>query len=102
MEDAIDYVSIQEIVNGDYGLENTIFKIKRHDEPSEEVTCQNLLRSRVNQEPQNLSASLTEKFVHSFVSMQIKKLFYLGKPAVAVYIRDKTKRVREKLLRMKA
>ena len=40
--------------------------------------------------------------MHSFVSMQVKKLVYLGKPAVAVYIRDKTKRVREKLLRMKA
>ena len=34
--------------------------------------------------------------------MQIKKLNYSGRPAIALYIRDKTKMVREKLLRMKA
>ena len=42
LEDANDYVSIQQIVNGDYSLENTIFKIKRH-ESIDEDSSQNLL-----------------------------------------------------------
>ena len=33
--------------------------------------------------------------------MQVKRQFYGGRPALALYIRDKTKRVREKLYRMK-
>jgi len=34
------------------------------------------------------------------VEMQVKRQIYVGKPVIALYIRDKTKRVHEKLLMM--
>ena len=42
-----------------------------------------------------------EQLKNNFVSMQVKRQLYRGRPALALYIRDKTKRVREKLYRMK-
>ena len=41
-----------------------------------------------------------EQLKNNFVSMQVKRQLYRGRPALALYIRDKTKRVREKLYRM--
>ena len=32
--------------------------------------------------------------------MEIKRQVYMGKPVIAMYIRDKTKQVREKLVMM--
>ena len=37
---------------------------------------------------------------HQFVSMQVKNLTYVGRPAIAIYMRDVTKNVHEDLLTM--
>ena len=35
-----------------------------------------------------------------FLAMKVKKQIYLGKPAIAVYISDYTKNIREKILQL--
>ena len=38
---------------------------------------------------------------NQYVSIRIKNQSYCGKPAIALYIRDRTQKIEEKLLRMK-
>ena len=38
---------------------------------------------------------------YQFIEMQVKKQMYMGKPVIALYMRDKTQRVYEQLLTMK-
>ena len=38
---------------------------------------------------------------NQYVSIRIKTQSYCGKPAIALYIRDYTKKIQEKLFRMK-
>ena len=46
------------------------------------------------------SASILNQLEDQYVSLRIKRLIYLGRSAIAIYIRNRTKKVREKLYMM--
>ena len=88
------YVSIREIIDhakaNNFPGEKSIYKliyIKPED-----------LKSK---EKQNLDEAMSKpEILNRFFAIKVKEQIYLGKPSIAIYIRDYTKKIREKLLRL--
>lgn len=90
---AREFVSIDEIthlgLNEPDELDRCIFKLRNNEVESSSV------EDRMNM-------SITQDFGESmFFKMRIRKLTYVGKPTIALFIVNTTKKVKEKLHRMR-